>query len=57
MGVYFEVKRETLYYYSIAFLFLVILYQLFGYFSKENEKVKTDIERIKLRRMRYSDDL
>lgn len=56
-GVYFEVKKETLYYYAIVILFCVFLYQLFGYVYKENEKIKTDIEKIKLRRIRYNDDL
>jgi hypothetical protein len=51
------VKKETLYYYSIAILFVILLYNLFGYLYKENEKIKTDIEKIRLKRIRYKDDL
>ena len=55
-GVYFEVKKQTLYYYGVAVLFAVIVYQTFKIYYRESEKTKTDIERIRLRRHRYRDE-
>ena len=56
MGVYFEIKKQTLYYYGIAILFVCILYQTFRHLYKESEKVQTEVEKIRLRRLRYRDD-
>jgi hypothetical protein len=56
MGVYFEVKKQTLYYYGVACLFTLILYLTFKHFYKESENLQTEIERIRLRRMRYRED-
>jgi hypothetical protein len=56
MGVYFEVKKQTLYYYGIGILFVVILYQTFRYFHKESENMQTEIQKIRLRRLRYREE-
>jgi len=56
MGVYFEVKKQTLYYYGIAVLFAIILYQTFRHFYRESENMQTEIEKIRLRRYRYREE-
>ncbi len=56
MGVYFEVKKQTLYYYGIAILFAIILYQTFRHFYKESENMQTELEKIRLRRFRYREE-
>ncbi len=56
MGVFFEVKKQTLYYYGIAMLFVVILFQTIKYFYKEGENMQTEIEKLKLRRYRYREE-
>lgn len=53
VGVYFEVKKQTLYYYSVAIIFSVFVYLTFKYFSKENEKISYEVEKMRLRRYRY----
>ncbi len=53
MGVYLEVKKQTVYYYGIAILFAVILYITVRHFYRESEKMQADIERIRHRRLRY----
>ena len=55
-GVYFEVKKQTLYYYGVAILFSFLVYQTFKIYYRESEKTKTDIEKIGLRRHRYRDE-
>ena len=55
-GVFFEVKKQTLYYYGIGVLFAVIVYQTFRYFYKESENLLTEIEKVRLRRYRYREE-
>jgi hypothetical protein len=50
------VKKQTLYYYGVACLFALILYQTFKHFYKESENTLTEIEKIRLRRMRYREE-
>lgn len=56
LGVYFEIKKQTLYYYGIAVVFVVILYSVFSYFQKEGDKVNLELEKIRFRRGRYRDE-
>jgi hypothetical protein len=56
IGVYFEIKKQTLYYYAFAIFFGIILYQSFKYFYSESEKMATEIEKIRLRRYRYREE-
>lgn len=56
MGVFFEVKKQTLYYYGIACLFVIILFQTLKYFYKESENTLTELEKIRLRRYRYREE-
>jgi hypothetical protein len=55
-GVYFEVKKQTLIYYSYAIIGFVVIYFVFKYLEKEGEKTHSELERIRLRRFRYRED-
>jgi hypothetical protein len=56
MGVYFEIKKQTIYYYGIALVFSFVLFQTFKYFYRESEKTQSEIEKIRLRRLRYREE-
>ncbi len=53
MGVFLEVKKQTIYYYGIAILFAFTMYWTVKHFYKESEKMQAEVERIRLRRFRY----
>jgi hypothetical protein len=56
VGVYFEIKKQTVYYYSIAIIFAFLLYSTFKYMYHESEKVVYDLEKIRLRRYKYREE-
>jgi hypothetical protein len=55
-GIYFEVKKQTLIYYSYAIIGFVVIYFLFKHLAKEGEKTHSELERIRLRRFRYREE-
>ena len=47
-GVYFEIKKQTLIYYSYGLFGFIIIYFVFRYMEKEAEKTHSEIERLRL---------
>jgi hypothetical protein len=52
VGIYFEIKKQTLYYYAVSAVFIIFLYRVFKYIYSEGEKMTYEVEKLRLRRYR-----
>ena len=56
LGIYFEVKKQTLYYYFLSIVFFFIFVQTLRIIYKESEKATYEYEKIRLKRYRYREE-